>query len=210
VDGVAQTVNFGGLSILFDDRVLRPRPWTVAQASWAAELLPALAPGDVLELCSGAGQIGLLAIRDSGRRLICVDLNPAAAAYTRHNAEAAGLADCLEMREGRISEVLGRDERFPLIIADPPWVPHDQVNSFPEDPISAIDGGEEGMTVVRECLDAVVTHLAPGGTALLQVGNIRQAEAVALLLREFPRFLVGEVREFDGRGVVIEISLTPR
>ncbi len=173
---------------------------------WAAELLPVLGPGDVLELCSGAGQLGLLAVRDSGRRLICVDLNPVAAAYTRSNAERAGLADRLEMREGRIGEVLRTGEQFPLIIADPPWVPREQVGRFPEDPLSAIDGGDEGMTVVHECLDAVVAHLAPGGIALLQLGDIHQADAVSALLRESSKLAVQEVREYGERGVLVEIS----
>ena len=203
---MTQTIDFGGLTIAFDERVLRPRPWTVAQSHWAAELLPVLGPGDVLELCSGAGQLGLLAVRDSGRRLICVDLNPAAAAYTRSNAERAGLADRLEMREGRIGEVLRGREHFPLIIADPPWVRREQVSRFPEDPLSAIDGGDDGMTVVHECLDAVVAHLAPGGIALLQLGDIHQADAVSALLRETSKLAVREVREYGQRGVLVEIS----
>ena len=54
---------FGHLPIAFDERVLRPRPWTVAQSRWAAELLhDRPAPSAVLELCAGAGHIGLLAL----------------------------------------------------------------------------------------------------------------------------------------------------
>lgn len=206
LDGASQTIDFGGLTIAFDERVLRPRSWTVAQSTWAAELLPLLGPGDVLELCCGAGQIGLLAVRDSGRRLLGVDLNPTAAAYTRSNAELAGLADRLEMREGRISEVLREGEQFPLIIADPPWVRRGEVARFPEDPLSAIDGGDEGMTVVRECLDAVVAHLAPGGVALLQLGDLHQAEAVPALLQKSSTLAVDEVREYGERGVLLKIS----
>ena len=84
-------MEFGGLHIAFDDRVLRPRTWTTAQSWWAASLLPDLVEGDVLELCCGAGHIGLLAVAESTRRLVCVDVNPAAAEYTRRNAAAAGL-----------------------------------------------------------------------------------------------------------------------
>lgn len=200
-----ETMDFGGLTITFDDRVLRPRPWTAAQSMWAAEYLPSLPPGDVLELCSGAGHIGLLGVRGSGRRLVCVDLNPVAAAYTRSNAEAVGLAARVEVREGRIGDVLHPDERFPLIIADPPWVPHEDVQRFPEDPISAIDGGEDGMSVVRECLNAIVTHLMPEGVALLQLGTVRQADAVRTHLRASSNLTVGDVREHGGRGVLISI-----
>ena len=45
-----ETIDFGGLRIAFDQRVLRPRAWTENQSLWAAELLPSLPPGTVLEL----------------------------------------------------------------------------------------------------------------------------------------------------------------
>ena len=74
--------------------MLRPRAWTENQSRWAAELLPGAARrATVLELCSGAGQIGLLAVAGSERRLVCVDVNPVAAEYTRRNASAAGLRE---------------------------------------------------------------------------------------------------------------------
>ena len=200
-----ETIDFGGLQIAFDERVLRRRTWTEQQSRWAAELLPDLPPGDVLELCSGAGQIGLLAIAASERRLVCVDVNPAAADFTVTNALAADLRDRLEMREGRISEVLAPVERFPLIIADPPWVRRSETQRFPEDPLLAIDGGDDGMSVVRECLTAIATHLADGGVALLQLGPGDQVEAVSRLLAE-THLKPGETREYGDRGVLLRID----
>jgi methylase of polypeptide subunit release factors len=200
-----ETIDFGGLQIAFDDRVLRPREWTTAQSWWAASLLPALAEGDVLELCSGAGQIGLLAIAGSTRRLVCVDVSPVAAAYTLGNAEAAALGDRVSVREGMIADVLEPFERFPMIIADPPWVPHSETARFPEDPLLAIDGGDDGLYVVRDCVQAMIDHLAPGGVALLQVGTSDQVAAVATLL-EGSGLVTGEVREYGDRGVLLRID----
>jgi methylase of polypeptide subunit release factors len=101
-----EDMDFGRLSIAFDDRVLRPRPWTAAQSGWAAEILADAPGGPVLELCSGAGQIGLLAVADTDRRLVCVDLDPVACAYARRNAEAAGMADRVEVRQGAIDTMV--------------------------------------------------------------------------------------------------------
>jgi HemK-like putative methylase len=203
-----ESIDFGGLRIAFDDRVLRPRTWTENQSRWAAELLPDLPEGDVLELCSGAGQIGLLAVADSERRLVCVDLNPAASELTLANARAAGLQDRVEMRQGRISEVLGPDERFPMVIADPPWVRRAETQRFPEDPLLAIDGGDDGLTVVRECLTAIAAHLVDGGVALLQLGPGDQAAAVDRLLSG-SQLVPGEIREFGDRGVLLRIDRRP-
>lgn len=200
-----ETVDFGGLRIAFDERVLRPRTWTENQSRWAAEILPALPDGDVLELCSGAGQIGLLAVADSQRRLVCVDVNPAAAELTRSNAMWAGLEHRVEMREGRIEEVLAGGEKFPLIIADPPWVRRSETRRFPEDPLQAIDGGDDGLIVVRACLTAIALHLAIGGVALLQLGPGDQVAAVAQLL-EHTGLRPTETREFGERGVLLRID----
>ena len=199
-----EALDFGGLRITFDERVLRPRAWTLEQSLWAEQLLPDLPDGPVLELCSGAGQIGLRGVRSSGRRLVCVDADPVAAAYAVTNAEAAGLGDHVEMRQGRLDEVLGSTERFPLVIADPPWVPRAMTGAFPEDPLLAIDGGDDGLQVVRQCVRVIEAHLAPGGAALLQLGTPEQAQVVAGLLVSSD-VGSGELRIYP-RGVVLRLD----
>ena len=200
-----ESIDFGGLQISFDGRVLRPRAWTAHQSHWAAELLPSLPGGDVLELCSGAGQIGLLAVAHTERRLVCVDVSPVAAELTRMNARAAGLEDQVEMREGYMDAVLEPDERFPLVIADPPWVRRCETARFPEDPLLAIDGGDDGMTVVRACLTTIATHLGDDGVALLQVGPGDQVDAVRDLLHG-TELRAGEARTFGERGALLRID----
>jgi len=197
---------FGALTIAFDDRVLRPREWTTAQSQWAADLMATAPDGTVLELCAGAGHIGLLAVASTGRRLVCVDASDVACDYARANALAAGLADRVEVREGRLEEAVAPGERFPLVIADPPWVPRAQTTRYPEDPLTAIDGGDDGLDVARACLAVVDAHLAPGGSAVLQVGTREQVDA----LRREPclaegRLVVVEVRQ-EERGVLARID----
>jgi release factor glutamine methyltransferase len=196
-----EEMDFGRLHIAFDSRVLRPRPWTEAQSTWAAEILATSPAGDVLELCSGAGQIGLLAVADTARRLVCVDLNPVACDYARHNAAAAGLADRVEVREGAIDEVLRDSERFALVVADPPWVRRTEVGRYPEDPLLAIDGGDDGMDVAWMCIDAARGHLLPGGSLLLQIGTVEQVDALRDGLRG-DELAVTEVRWHE-RGVLV-------
>jgi release factor glutamine methyltransferase len=61
-------------------------------------------------------------------------------------------------------------------------VPTDRVGDYPEDPPSAIDGGSDGLDVVRALLPVVVGHLQEGGAVLLQVGGPDQVDAVRDLL----------------------------
>ena len=203
---MTERMTFGPLAIAFDERVLRPREWTAAQSEWAADLMAAAPDGPVLELCAGAGHIGLLAVARSGRQLVCVDANPVACDFARANAVDAGMADRVEVREGRLETALAPDEQFPVVIADPPWVQSDQTSQFPEDPLTAIDGGADGLDVARACLSVIAAHLAPGGSAVLQLGTQAQAD----VLRGEPcftdgRLVLAEVRQ-EERGVLVRLD----
>ena len=201
-----ETMGFGPLRITFDGRVLRPRPWTEAQSTWAAEILGTAPPGPVLELCAGAGQIGLLAVLGTTRRLVCVDVSPDACEWARHNAERAGLSDRVEVREGPMDEVLHDSERFAVVVADPPWVRRDEIDRYPEDPVLAIDGGPDGMAVAWTCVDLARTHLRPGGSLLIQLGTVGQVDVLRDRLRD-DDLEITEVRWCD-RGVLVRLDLT--
>jgi methylase of polypeptide subunit release factors len=171
-----QTVDFDGLTITYDDQVLEPRPWTAAQGRWAAKLLVDLPDGPILELCAGAGQIGLLAGRDTGRSLVQVDTDTRACELARRNAAAAGVLS--DVRCGDLAEAVGEHERFPFVLADPPYVRSDRMVDLPDDPEHAIHGGDDGLELVRRCLGVASAHLVTDGLVLLQLGGPGQTEAV--------------------------------
>lgn len=200
-----EVARFGELDIAYDDRVLAPREWTLAQSDWAGELLLTLPEGDVLELCAGVGHIGLHGVLRSRRRLLMVDDNPVACEHALANAERAGMADRVAVRQGRIDTALADAERFALVIADPPWVPTDRVAQFPEDPVHAIDGGSDGLDLVRACVAVARRHLLAGGVLLLQVGP-DQVDDVAALAPSEGLHLV-EVRRAGERGALVRLDL---
>ena len=199
----AASMTFGGLTIRYDERILRPRPWTEEQARWAAELADGL-PGDVLELCTGAGHIGLLLAALSGRRVVAVDVDPVAGDFALRNAVAAGLSGRFEVRVGALETALWPEERFGLVVADPPWVPRGETARFPDDPVLAIDGGHDVQAVARLCLAVAARHVRPGGAVLLQLGTETQADAL-----ELPRGLERrELRTCPG-GVLLHLASVP-
>ncbi|MQW75401.1 methyltransferase [Nocardioides sp. dk4132] len=202
-----EVTDFGELRIRFDERVLRPRAWTTEQSAWGAELLQHGPDGPVLELCTGAGQIGLLTLARAPRPLIAVDLNPVACDFARRNAADAGLGDLVEVREGPVDGVLRPEERFALVQADPPWVRRTDTDRYPEDPVLAIDGGDDGLALARTCAATAAAHLLDGGSLLLQLGTSEQAATLDAALEPDSGLDLVEVREFE-RGVVAHFLRT--
>ena len=201
-----ETIDFGGLRIAFDERVLRPRTWTENQSRWAAELLPALPGGR-----RPRAVLGRRPDRAARRR------RQRPPARVRRHQPGRGGADprrtprppawrtAWRCARAGSTRSLEPGERFPLIIADPPWVPRAETQRFPEDPLLAIDGGDDGLIVVRECVAAIALHLAIGGVALLQLGPGDQAAAVTRLLGH-TGLRPTETREFGERGVLLRID----
>lgn len=200
---MSDTITFGPITVRYDDSVITPRPWTVGQSEWAAEAAPDRPPGPILELCSGAGHIGLAAAALTGRPLVQVDANPAACRLARHNADAAGLGARVEIRCGWLSEMVDDDERFPIVIADPPYVPTAAVGRF-GDPTLAIDGGSDGLDGLAGCCRLAEQHLLTGGLLSLQVWGSGQW---AQLRPRVPGALVlDECREFGPDRAVVHLT----
>ncbi|MBO0811512.1 MAG: RsmD family RNA methyltransferase [Microlunatus sp.] len=191
---------FGPLTVAYDDRVLTPRPWTVAQSEWAAELADDL----IVELCAGAGQIGLAAAVLADADLLQVEADPVAAGYAARNAEAAGWRQRTDLRVAPMQSALQPVERFGLIIADPPYLPTAATARWPEDPVTAIDGGPDGFDLVRDCLGVAAAHLTVPGTLVLQVAGPPQADRVGACLRA--GLAVVDTRTIDSERALMRID----
>lgn len=191
---------FGSIEVAYDDEVLVPRQWTLEQSRWAEALLQDLPDGPVLELCAGAGQIGLVVACETGRSLVQVDVDARACSYARTNAERTGVA--ADVRCGDLAGALADDERFRLVLADPPYIPSDEVEQLPDDPEGAIDGGPDGLDIARTCLAVAARHLLDGGVVLLQLGTREQADLLRADVTGHG-LEVAEVRAVGDSGVLV-------
>ena len=134
-----------------------------------------------------------------------VDLSESACTFARANASAAGLLGRVEIRQGPLESSVRAGERFSLVIADPPWVPSSQVGRFPDDPLTAIDGGDDGLGPTRSCLQVIDQHLDPAGCAVIQVGGPTHVQGIKdwLLSRPRVRLTVSDTRGFGDRGTLV-------
>jgi methylase of polypeptide subunit release factors len=178
----SRVATFGPIVVEFDEQLLEPRDWTIEQSAWAAELAATAAPGPILELYAGAGHIGLAAAKLSGRSLVQVDDSAHACTWAARNAQRAAIDS--DVRCANVEAALTPDERFAVVIADPPYLRTDQVARYPGDPRHAIDGGDDGLVEIERGLHVIATHTTPDAAALLQVRGPKQCRAITALLSD--------------------------
>ncbi len=171
-----------------DARALVPRPETELLVEACLRALPGDGAGlTALDLCAGTGCVGLTLLAERpALRLVAVELSPEAASLTRENAQALGVADRLELREGDLWGALDSDQRFALIASNPPYVPSAEIAGLaPEvrdhEPRLALDGGPDGLDLVRRIALEAAGRLEAGGLLALEIGDDQGAATRELL-----------------------------
>ena len=195
LEQVVGWAEFAGLRIVVDPGVFVPRrrsEFLVSVAVGLARLRAAdgRAPM-IIDLCCGTGALGLaVAAGLAGRaELHAADLDPAAVACARRNIEPAASGDAGRVTGhvyvGDLFEALpgGLRGRADILICNAPYVPTGDVAFLPaeardHEPLVALDGGLDGLTVLRRAAADAPAWLAPGGTLLVETSD-RQAPEMA-------------------------------
>lgn len=179
---------FYGLPIKVDRRVLVPRPDTETLVEVALERTARVnLDGDLLDLCTGSGCVAVaFSRRRPTWRAIGVDISEDAVDVARENAERAGAVLGVSFLVGDLDASLPKDARFDLVTANPPYIPSADIETLDADvrdfePRIALDGGADGLDVVRRVVAVAAGRLRPAGVVAIEVGA-GQAPAVEALL----------------------------
>ncbi len=215
---------FWSLAIAVSPGVLVPRPETetlveCALTAWREMEAPRSGGGDaptILELCTGSGAVAVALARElPGARMIATDRSWRALRVARGNAEAHGVADRIRFLRGDLWRALEGQPLAPvdLVVANPPYVPSGVLDGLmPEvqwEPRSALDGGPDGLAILREIIAAAPARLRPGGALVLEIGS-DQAVPVLRLLEAARAFAPGRVRQdLAGRDRVVMARRLP-
>ncbi|HTP25936.1 MAG TPA: peptide chain release factor N(5)-glutamine methyltransferase [Anaeromyxobacteraceae bacterium] len=174
---------FMGRSFQCDARALIPRPETELLVESALSALPA--GGSALDLGTGSGCIGVtLSLERPQAHVIATDVSADALALAHLNAERFGAR--LEFMRGDLFDPIPAQIRFDVIAANPPYVPSAEMGTLAREvkrePALALDGGDDGLSVMRRVVLGAPARLRPGGTLLLEMHESHEARLPALCL----------------------------
>jgi release factor glutamine methyltransferase len=197
---IVGTREFFGLEFEVTRAALIPRPETEVLVQIAAEWLRRNRPGapvTVADVGVGCGTIAVaLATELPNARLIAIDTSKRALALARRNAERHSVADHIQFAHGSILAPLTR--KVDVIASNLPYVrTSDWLDLPPEihdyEPRSALDGGPDGLRLIRRLLKQAPDRLTPGGTLFAEIGDDEGADATSAAKRSFPNARI-EVR----------------
>jgi release factor glutamine methyltransferase len=202
---------FCGLRVAVDPGVFVPRRRTEFLVRQATNLARKAndhpARPIVVDLCCGSGAAGAALAAALGRiELHAVDLDPTAVRCARRNLAACGA----RVYEGDLYQPLpvSLHGRVGILIANAPYVPTAAIELMPpeariHEPRIALDGGYDGLDILRRVIAAAPTWLAPGGHLLIETGQ-RQAPRAAELITRYG--LVPEVSRSEDLNATVIIG----
>lgn len=175
---------FYGLRFRVDRRVLIPRPDTEVLVDVAlARTKDVSLSMRMLDLCTGSGCVAIAAARQRPTsKVLAADVSEDALAVARANAHRLGAYNVAFVRSDLFADVRGK---FDVVTANPPYIPTSEIDALQADirefePRIALDGGADGLAIVRRIVDAAPSHLAPGGVLAIEIGMGEAARTVEL------------------------------
>lgn len=179
---LTRETEFMGLSFAVNRDVLIPRQDTETLVELA---LPEVAGKRVLDVCTGSGCIAI-ALQKLGQPAVChgVDLSPQALAVARENCRRLD-AEVTVWQSDLFAQVT---ESYDVILSNPPYIASAVIPGLmPEvreqEPLMALDGGEDGCLFYRRLAAESGQHLKDGGILFLEIGY-DQGKSVCSLLQE--------------------------
>lgn len=177
---------FYGRPFAVDARVLIPRGETELLVEAVLRDLPKDAPSRVLDVCTGSGCIAITVAAERPQASVwATDLLPgplevATANAIRHRVDAR-----VTFFQGDLLAAIPSDAHFDLIVSNPPYVKTDVIATLDaevrREPIEALDGGPDGLVLIRRLVENAFLRLKPSGLLALEIGDEQGAQTQALL-----------------------------
>ncbi len=181
---------FMGIPIKTKKGVLIPRLDSEVVALAAELLLKEQKNKTVLDLCCGSGALGIALAKRADAKVTFADISEAAISLTKENIAACGVKGA-EVVWGDLFDPVAK-KKYGMIISNPPYIETSVIPTLmPEvrqwEPMSALNGGKDGLDFYRRIIAGAPAHLKKGGTLVLEIGH-DQAYAVTEMLENSPAF----------------------
>lgn len=201
---------FWSLPFFVNEHVLIPRPETeflletvlgrVKELDWVKKR--------VLDLCCGSGVIGIVLALELKTKVVATDLSYSALQVARSNSMRHGVDNLVHLVNCDLMASLASKQQFSLIVSNPPYVTSQEILGLDSEvkdhePRLALDGGDDGLDLIRKIRNYIADCLLPGGFFFMEFG-VGQGPAIRDIFcgseegeREFTSLEI--IKDYTGR-----------
>ena len=211
---------FMGYPLTVDSRVLIPRPETELLVDLIVKQCSQPVQKKVkplgLDLGTGSGNITVALLKLLPEyRMVSLDISHGALEVARENAVRNNVMDRVHLVQGDVFQWLNAENafsgQFSLVVSNPPYIKTDDLTRLPQEvkkePVSALDGWEDGLIFYTHIISNISHMLKPGGWIFFEIGETQGKSLDNLLTRQGSFVNIQVIKDFNQRDRIIKAQL---
>ncbi len=177
---------FMGLEFYVDENVLIPQPDTEILVEEVIDISKREDKKNILDLCTGSGAIGIsIANSISECNITLSDISRDALEVAKENCIKHKAEDRVNIIQSDLFENIDENNKFDIIVSNPPYIKTDVIKTLDKEvqnePILALDGGEDGLKIYRRIVNEAYKFLENDGYLCLEIGYDQKDEVIKLI-----------------------------
>lgn len=177
---------FMGLEFYVDENVLIPQPDTEILVEEVIDISKREGKKNILDLCTGSGAIGISIVNSiSECNITLSDISKDALEVAKENCINHKVEDRVTIIQSDLFENIDENNKFDIIVSNPPYIKTDLIKILDKEvqnePILALDGGEDGLKIYRRIINEAYKFLEIDGYLCLEIGYDQKDEVIKLI-----------------------------
>ena len=202
-------IEFFGRTFIIDKNVLIPRPETELLVEAAKEwILNKKKLNKIIDVGCGSGIIIISLLSDfPSIKGVAVDISHGALTITNRNKMKHKIDNLDLIQSDTLSGIYSK---FDIILANLPYIPESSLEKLAVskyEPKLALNGGEDGLQIIKRLIDHIPTHLNTPGLVLLEIQNDQSVPVVNYFTKILPDGIITTIQDFSGLDRVIKVEV---
>ena len=203
---ITNSQEFMGLSFYVNENVLIPQPDTEILVEEVIKIVSKENKMNILDICTGSGCIGIsLANAVPNAKITMSDISKNAIETAKKNAKENDVIERIEFIESDMFENI--KGKFDIIVSNPPYIETDVINTLSKqvqnEPIIALDGGEDGLVFYKILINEAPNFLKDNGYLCMEIGYDQKEKVIELAKQKGVFSKIEEVKDLSGNDRVI-------
>ena len=198
---------FMGYEFFVDENVLIPRPDTEVLVETVLKTAQKENFQNVIDMCTGSGCIAVSLALNGIKSVTACDISFGALSTAKKNAEYNNASDKIQFIQGDLFENVDKSQKYNAIVSNPPYIPTEDISNLmrevrDNEPLTALDGGKDGLDFYRRITNDSLEYLADGGYLFFEIGY-NQGEDLKKIMTDLGFDGIKIVKDYAGLDRVV-------